>query len=87
MQDALSAARDRSDARSMFELARFENDNNLMPYVKAGDVMYEAYQTAVSNRDSRLIYDMASYEGYQNIMPGIGPDSMRNEARRIEMGY
>ena len=71
----------------LLNIAKYENSNNLMPGITAGDVLYDAYNAARDRRDSRTLYKIADYEGSNNLIYNLTGDSIRREARNIEYGY
>lgn len=49
---------------------------------KAGDILYEAYKTALSNKDVSILYKIADYEQEKDIMK-ITSEEIRRDISKI----
>lgn len=72
----------RNNGYELLRLSKVENEKQLLPDVKAGDILYNAYQTAKSNRDISTMLKIADYEGNFDIMT-ISASQIRSEAYNI----
>lgn len=62
----------------LMKLAKIENERQLLPEVKAGDMLYNSYQVAFSHRDSNLLYHIAKYENDSNLLTLKAGDIMQD---------
>ena len=58
-----------------------------MTHVKAGDVLYEAYNAAVRDRNSDLLYRIADYESYNDLIRSLSASDIRRTASNIQYRY
>lgn len=72
-------ARSCGDAARLLELARYEADNQLMPDVKAGDILREAYQAAQKCPDAMPLIGMARLENDKQLLPDIKAGDLLRE--------
>ncbi|HRH43108.1 MAG TPA: hypothetical protein PKY82_15870 [Pyrinomonadaceae bacterium] len=62
MRFAYREALARNDGYSLLRLAKIENENQLLPEVKAGDILYNAYLIGIKHRSPDLLFNIAKYE-------------------------
>lgn len=68
MRFAYREALARNDGYSLLRLAKIENKNQLLPEVKAGDVLYNAYLIGIKYRSPDLLFNIAKYENEAEII-------------------
>lgn len=61
----------RGDGYNLLRLAKIENEKELLPDVKAGDILYNAYLTAVKLKSAHLLLNIAQYENQAQLMPSL----------------
>lgn len=56
------------DGHMILHLAKTENEQQLLPDIKAGDMLYNAYRIGMQRVDPRLLLDIAKYEQSASLM-------------------
>lgn len=79
MKFAYREAMARSDGYGLLRLAKIENDNQLLPDVKAGDILYNAYLIGL-NRSPSLLFKIAKYENEVRIIENKKAGDILQEA-------
>lgn len=85
MKFAYRNALSRNDGYELLKLAKVENDKQLLPDVKAGDILYNSYQVGFMYKDPNLLLNVAKYENNENIMTMKAGDILQDayDASRI----
>lgn len=73
-------ARNCANAERLLELAHFEADEQMMPEVKAGDILREAYHAALKCRNATTLVRVAELENAKQLMPDIKAGDVLREA-------
>ncbi|MBX7171003.1 MAG: hypothetical protein K1X72_08600 [Pyrinomonadaceae bacterium] len=69
-REALAA----NDGYSLLRLAKIENEKSLLPNVKAGDILDNAYQIGLKYKYPNLLLNIAKYENSENLMSAKAGD-------------
>lgn len=76
-------ARNRVDGYRLLMLAEIENGQQLLPNVKAGNILKEAYRTALKQQDPGALMRIAEYPGTDSLLKSRG--EIMQEAYRMPM--
>lgn len=68
MRFAYRNALSRNNGYELLRLSKVENEKQLLPDVKAGDILYNAYQIAFVNKDPNLLLNISKYENKENLL-------------------
>lgn len=79
-------ARKCGDAMRLLELARYEADQQMMPDIKAGDILREAYHTALGCRDAMPLVGIAELEIEKKLLPDIKAGDLLRESYHKAVG-
>lgn len=85
MRYAYRNALSRNNGYELLRLSKTENDRQLLPDVKAGDILYNSYQVGFMYKDPNLLLGVAKYEAKENLMTMKAGDILQDacDASRI----
>ncbi len=79
-QDCYQQAYKCNDANRLLELARAESELQLMPDIKAGDLLRQSYHAALACNDAQPLLGIAELENSKQLMPDIKAGDVLRQA-------
>lgn len=78
MRFAYRNALSRNNGYELLRLSKVENEKQLLPEVKAGDMLYNSYQIGYLNKDPNLLLNVAKYENKENLLTMKAGDILKD---------
>ncbi len=79
-RECYDQARNCRDAYRYLELARVESEQQLMPDIKAGDLLRQAYHAGLDCKDAFQLFEVAALENEKQLMPDIKAGDVMRQA-------
>lgn len=71
------------DGYRLVQLAKIENQQNFMPEIRTGDILYNAYRIGLDNKDPNLLLNIAKFENINNAMTGLKASDVLEDSLSI----
>ena len=76
MRKEYNFALQEGNAGKLLNLAKIENNQNLLFDVTAGEILNKSFEIGLAKSDSRALLEIAKYENQNNLMPNITAESV-----------
>jgi hypothetical protein len=86
LQKTLKDARDNNNPQGIFKVAKIQQEQNILPNVKASDLLRESYELALSEMDSDTLYDIGNFDAQHNLLKDVSSEhifKMADMTRKI----
>jgi hypothetical protein len=86
LENDLKVAREKNDSKALFDIAKIQYEKNIIPNISAGDILREAYETALSEMDSDTLYDIGNFDASKNLLSDVSSEhifKMADMCRKI----
>lgn len=86
LQKDLDKSRANRDAQGIFKVAKIQHEKNILPNLKANELLKEAYELALSEMDSDTLYDIGNFDAQNNLLKDVSSEhifKMADMTRKI----